>query len=37
MIKIVDQVAPGYIIQIPNNNKRWEIKMLEFVNDKKIC
>ena len=34
MIKTFEHVVPGYTIQLPNNHKTWEVKMLGFVDDK---
>ena len=35
MMETVEQTVPGCTIQLPNNHKTWEIKMLGFVDDKK--
>ena len=35
MMETVEQAVPGYTIQLPNNHKTWEVKMLGFVDDKK--
>ena len=35
MLQIVDKEAPGCKIQMPNNEKKWEIKIMGFVDDKK--
>ena len=35
MMHIVDKEAPGCTIQMPNNEKKWEIKIVGFVDDNK--
>ena len=34
MMETVKQAVPGCTIQLPNNHKTWEVKMLGFVDDK---
>ena len=34
MMEVVDEVAPGCIIQLSSGNKTWSIKMMGFVDDK---
>ena len=34
MMETVEHVVPGCTIQLPNNHKTWEVKMLGFVDDK---
>ena len=35
MMETVEQAVPGCTMQLPNNHKTWEIKILRFVDDKK--
>ena len=35
MMEIVDQIALGYIIDIPSSPQTYEIKVLGFVDNKK--
>ena len=35
MMEMIEQIAPGCTIQLPNDHQKWEVKMLGFVDDKK--
>lgn len=35
MIEVIDNMAPGCTIILPNNNKTWTIKIIGFVDDKR--
>lgn len=35
MIEVIDKLAPGCTIVIPNNKKTWIIKIIGFVDDKR--